>query len=81
MKIKKDLESKKCPRCGRINPPKTKLCVQCLGPLDLKTAIEVGEKRADADNLLVSFSRCPESRRHWHSRWTKSAGLRSWLRY
>jgi len=59
VEIKEDVESKKCPRCGRINPPKTKLCVQCLGPLDLKTALEIEEKRADADNLLVQLFQMP----------------------
>ena len=59
IEIKEDVESKKCPRCGRINPPKTRLCVQCLGPLDLKTALEVDEKRTDADNLLVQLFQMP----------------------
>jgi len=59
VEVKEEVEAKKCPRCGRMNPPKTKLCVQCLGPLDLKTALEVEDKRGDADNLLVQLFQKP----------------------
>ena len=60
VEIKEDVESKKCPRCGRINPPKTVICVQCLASLDLKTALEVEERRSDADNLLVQLFQMPK---------------------
>lgn len=60
VEIKEDMESKKCPRCGRINPPKTRICVQCLASLDMKTALEVEKKRSDADNLLVHLFQTPK---------------------
>ena len=42
----------KCARCGYVNDPASKFCVNCGMPLTLKAAVELEEKRQIADVIM-----------------------------
>jgi len=46
------LKPKDCPRCGKINPATFKVCQKCWMPLDLKTVMEIEEKRRLTDSVM-----------------------------
>jgi hypothetical protein len=46
------LAPKKCPRCGMINKSTGKFCSRCGAVLDVKTAIELLDREADAAQLI-----------------------------
>jgi integrase len=43
---------KECLRCGHVNPPTGKYCMKCALPLDLKSVLEVEEKRKRNDSTV-----------------------------
>ncbi len=46
------LKPKKCVRCNHLNDPSSRFCSNCGMPLDLKTALEVEERRKMADEIM-----------------------------
>lgn len=46
------LRPKDCPRCGKVNPATFKVCQKCWMPLDLKTVMEIEEKRRVTDMIM-----------------------------
>jgi len=46
------LRPKKCARCNEVNPATNRICNKCLCVLDLKTALELEEKRKQIDELM-----------------------------
>jgi len=46
------LKPRKCPRCGTTNEATNRFCKSCGSPLDMKTALEVEEKRKAYDEII-----------------------------
>ena len=46
------LKPRRCPRCGVVNEATNKFCKSCGVPLDLRTALEVEEKRRAYDEII-----------------------------
>ena len=46
------LKPRKCPRCGTTNEVTNRFCKSCGSPLDMKTALEVEEKRKAYDEII-----------------------------
>lgn len=57
------LKPKQCPRCGKINSPEALFCQQCTSVLDVKTALELDEKRQQGDELMTALVQDPEVQR------------------
>lgn len=55
IKQEQKLKPKKCPRCGKINELTNSFCGGCTAPLTIQTAINLEEKRKEADNILDLF--------------------------
>ena len=51
-----------CTICKSINKKESKFCNQCGNPLSLKTAVEISEKREQADDQLAELLKIPEIR-------------------
>jgi predicted amidophosphoribosyltransferase len=49
-----------CPRCKEKNSPINKFCYKCGSVIDIRTAAEMQEKRAKADELLNILIDDPE---------------------
>jgi integrase len=47
---------KECPRCHRSNPSTSLFCNTCGMPLDVKTTIELDEKRKEVESMLIGSS-------------------------
>ncbi|MEM0159930.1 MAG: zinc ribbon domain-containing protein, partial [Candidatus Micrarchaeaceae archaeon] len=47
---------KECPRCHRLNPSNSIFCNTCGMPLDIKTAIDLDNKRKESESLLLRSS-------------------------
>lgn len=50
---------KQCPKCKTINPKDFKFCGNCTSVLDIKTAIELDEKRGGFDDIAASLYEDP----------------------
>lgn len=48
----KEPKIKRCPRCKEINPKDHLFCNKCSSVLDVKTAVELDEKRSGFDNFI-----------------------------
>lgn len=46
---------KQCPRCRELNPKDHLFCKKCGGVLEVKTALELDEKRSGFDDILASL--------------------------
>jgi integrase len=62
IKREAELEPKECPNCGEINPATAKFCNRCLSVLDLKTVLELNERRKDIDKFMNYLVEDPEFR-------------------
>ncbi|MGB9659774.1 MAG: tyrosine-type recombinase/integrase [Nitrososphaerales archaeon] len=49
-----------CPRCDKKNSPASKFCCKCGSVLDLKTALEIDEKRRYGDEVISMLAKDPE---------------------
>jgi len=49
-----ELKPKKCSRCDTINGSESKYCLKCAGILDIKTAIELEERRKEENETRKS---------------------------
>ncbi len=47
---------KQCPRCQDLNPKDHLFCKKCGGVLDVKTAVELDEKRSGFDDILAELT-------------------------
>ncbi|MBS3054766.1 MAG: tyrosine-type recombinase/integrase [Candidatus Aenigmarchaeota archaeon] len=56
------LKPKDCPRCGKLNPATFKVCQKCWMPLDLKTVMEIEEKRRLTDSVMDKLMERPNVR-------------------
>jgi ribosomal protein L40E len=56
------LKPKVCVRCGEVNAATNKLCNKCLYVLDLKTALELEEKRKRIDDIMDMLFQRPKFR-------------------
>jgi integrase len=56
------LKPKDCPRCGKVNPATFKVCQKCWMPLDLKTVMEIEEKRRLTDSIMDRLMERPNVR-------------------
>ncbi|MFQ6052278.1 MAG: hypothetical protein ACE5K4_11395 [Candidatus Hydrothermarchaeota archaeon] len=54
------LKPKECPRCKNFNSPTGKFCTRCGIAMDIKTAIELDERRKNIDELMSILVRDPE---------------------
>lgn len=54
------LNPKKCLRCETINPATGRFCNKCGLPLDVKTAVELEEKKEDVNELMKTLIEQPE---------------------
>jgi integrase/recombinase XerD len=50
---KKESKIKQCPRCNQINPKGHLFCKDCGSILDMKTAVELDEKRKGFDDIAT----------------------------
>ena len=58
------LKAKQCHRCQKINAGTARYCQQCSSPLDVRTALELDERRNKADDVLAAIlKKRPELRR------------------
>jgi len=48
-------ETRKCIKCGEINPSSYSFCKKCSSPLDIKMLIEVDKTREEFDNFTFEF--------------------------
>lgn len=53
---KQEPKIKQCPRCKEINPRNHLFCKNCGSVLDVKTAVELDEKRGGFDDILAELS-------------------------
>jgi hypothetical protein len=51
------LKAKQCPKCDAVCPGTARFCQKCGGILDVKTAIELDERRNRADDILAVIMR------------------------
>lgn len=55
------LKPKQCPSCGAINSKDALFCQKCSKILDVKTAIELDEKRKSSDEIITALAKSPKS--------------------
>ena len=48
---------RQCPRCQDINPKDHLFCKKCGGVLDVKTALDLDEKRSGFDGILAELTK------------------------
>ncbi len=51
----KQVETKVCPNCGQVNSILAQFCIKCTMPLDLKSIIELDEKRKKLDEFMFEM--------------------------
>jgi hypothetical protein len=49
------LKPRSCPRCREVNKADSKFCSNCGSPLDIKTVVELEEKREEADQAVYEI--------------------------
>jgi integrase len=54
---KQEPKVKQCPRCQDLNPKDHLFCKKCGGVLDVKTALDLDEKRSGFDDILVELTK------------------------
>ncbi len=54
------IDVKKCHMCSELNDKSARFCARCGNPLDVKTAVEILERRRRADDLMDLASKHPE---------------------
>jgi len=54
------LKVKNCARCQEKNSPTSKFCTRCGSPLEIKTAIELDEKRKSGDEVISMLVKDPK---------------------
>lgn len=54
------LQPKGCPRCGQTNPATAIFCFKCGMVLDIKTVVQIEERRREADELMSKLLEDPE---------------------
>jgi integrase len=54
------LKIRNCERCRERNSPISKFCSRCGSPLDIKTAIELDEKRRSGDEVISMLVKDPK---------------------
>lgn len=54
------LKVKNCARCKERNSPLSKFCSRCGSPLDIKTALELDEKRKIGDEVISMLVKDPK---------------------
>lgn len=59
-KKNESLKIKNCARCNEKNSPLSKFCSRCGSPLDIKTAMEVDEKRKTGDEVISMLVKDPQ---------------------
>jgi integrase/recombinase XerD len=57
------LKVRNCARCDQKNSPTSKFCSRCGSPLDIRTAIELDEKRRTGDEVISMLVKDPEIQR------------------
>jgi len=55
------LKPKQCQSCGAINSKDALFCQKCSKVLDVKTAIELDEKRKSSDDIITALVKNPKS--------------------
>jgi len=55
------LKPKQCQSCGAINSKDALFCQKCSKVLDVKTAIELDEKRKSSDEIITALTKNPRS--------------------
>lgn len=55
------LRPKQCQSCGTINSKDALFCQKCSKVLDVKTAIELDEKRKSSDEIITALAKNPKS--------------------
>ncbi len=55
------LKPKQCPSCSAINSKDALFCQKCSKVLDVKTAIELDEKRKSSDEIITALANNPKS--------------------
>lgn len=53
------LKIRNCARCKERNSPVSKFCSRCGSPLDIKTALELDEKRRTGDEVISMLVKDP----------------------
>lgn len=48
-------KAKQCPRCDGVNSGTARYCQNCSSPLDVKTALELDDKRTKGDELMTEL--------------------------
>lgn len=51
----KNKETLTCPRCGEENKSSAKFCIECGQPLDLKSSMDLEDKKQQADEEIEKF--------------------------
>jgi site-specific recombinase XerD len=54
------LKAETCQRCKEKNSPASKFCTRCGSPLDVKTAVELDEKRKTGDDVISMLVKDPQ---------------------
>lgn len=54
------LKVKNCARCKERNSPLSEFCSRCGSPLDVRTAIELDEKRRTGDEVISMLVKDPK---------------------
>jgi integrase len=58
-KKNESLKIKNCARCQEKNSPLSKFCCRCGSPLDMKTALELDQKRKEGDEVISMLVKDP----------------------
>lgn len=59
-KREQQLKVQTCHRCKEKNSPASKFCSRCGSPLDIRTALELDEKRKTGDEVVSMLVKDPE---------------------